>query len=943
MNPLNTPTKRQSERVSNVVSSSVERNQTVHPSKSNIRAKMSSKKIKDTRKRKSTDQSTTTTTTTNPVKLNAKQIRKRRKREQARAAMAKAKEESKKKSKFAEALGSNGPQGTIICPAEETSTTNGAADACDFFWEIESIVGKRYQHGRVQYLVRWKNCPESENTWEPRANLCDTALEEASKYDKQQKEKERQRQTDENKLFACDTEEIPDESEKSEDLPQIQEKDKEDEIDYSHLQNIDDTDELEKQWNWTDSEQVKFKEIERIDVNDPNAKDIITEARLNGVPVVLIGHVGWPNFMKRWLVKKEKTATKAVCTGDNDEQNVHENQQNDHPISCVVKTQNDTAQQNVSNEEENDEPLNLAHTHYSWELDIQKMIDDIGNEDVPIVRRNYKESNPIHGNILASKFLTSCWLDKQEKTTKATKKDTYDPTGSKESKSTSTVNSPKLYLHQWQFPLSDTAGRKLCHQCDPLPNDIFGEDLLRYWIDLPQCESDNPLQYIFMGKEGTMSKLHKDNGGLAITIAPIVGEKECVLVHRADGNNCLYHLSASIEKEDSIDLHKYPLVAHARIWKTIVKPGEILLMPQGTYHQCRNTTPCLSYSRFYLDTTNLLPFLQSMIDGDAPELEHDDLLWNASSELIKKVDQIVDETQIRVKSGKKNIPRLTHDIVRTVNTLRSMRNIIREISRRLSIRNIVKGNRKEKNDGKQRKYITNGNNSSVSDKSMVNNGLGETIVSKDKRSINIGNDATFENRTSSIDWDLLVDDIDLCLHDFRFRRMEKIPPFRKRKVNALSNPLGKSKVNRVSNDEAPAPVVAYKTELELAYLSLPKAVDNKGEINGFSDKIKMIDEVEVGDKIVIKLGERKTRADVLDIMDELHCAYVSFDDYPSLYDEYLPYYMLRLPNSGGINTEIPPDKIKAGLVVIALLGEKREVCAKHKVSFNLPLEIAEFN
>ena len=90
-----------------------------------------------------------------------------------------------------------------------------------------------------------------------------------------------------------------------------------------------------------------------------------------------------------------------------------------------------------------------------------------------------------------------------------------------------------------------------------------------------------------------MSKLHNDPGGLDILIAPIVGEKECILVHR-DDRGLLYDLKPSLEQ---VDLHKFPMTAFARMWKTVVKPGEILLMPYDTFHQCRNVTKCLSYHR----------------------------------------------------------------------------------------------------------------------------------------------------------------------------------------------------------------------------------------------------------------------------------------------------------------------------------------------------------
>ena len=137
------------------------------------------------------------------------------------------------------------------------------------------------------------------------------------------------------------------------------------------------------------------------------------------------------------------------------------------------------------------------------------MIADIGTELVPVVKKNYNADAPIHGNILASTFLENFW-----------------------------GKSSELYLHQWQFTLSLSAGTKMCNKNSPLP--FMGIDLLSSWLDLPQLNHDNPLQYIFMGSKGTFSRLHQDNGGLVITIAPIVGEKEAVMVHR-DDHMCLYH------------------------------------------------------------------------------------------------------------------------------------------------------------------------------------------------------------------------------------------------------------------------------------------------------------------------------------------------------------------------------------------------------------------
>ena len=34
-------------------------------------------------------------------------------------------------------------------------------------FEIERIVEKRYRNNRLEYLIKWRGYPNSENTWEP--------------------------------------------------------------------------------------------------------------------------------------------------------------------------------------------------------------------------------------------------------------------------------------------------------------------------------------------------------------------------------------------------------------------------------------------------------------------------------------------------------------------------------------------------------------------------------------------------------------------------------------------------------------------------------------------------------------------------------------------------------------------------------------------------------
>lgn len=674
-------------------------------------------------------------------------------------------------------------------------------------------------------------------------------MEEATKYCKAEKLKAKKRSEDEQKLFG-DSPEKEEVTNETDDNTTIEKQNTSTtNVADNSIANaaksdipIDDDDDDDKEeeeilvvedatLNWSDADQVIFREVKRINVNDPGAAAIVKEDRINGTPVVLVGHVGWANFAKRWLTEKKAEKKEA-------------------PSNTHVSTAELSGDEACSPKENG---LNLDLSTEKYEFDITKMIKDIGDEDVPVIKRNYDEVKPIHGNIPAAKFLSECWPSSE---TEAELQDHKK-------------KAPKFYLHQWQFPLSDTAGGKLCHQNNPLPNGIMGEDLLKYWLDLPQCKLDSPLQYIFMGREDTHSKLHKDPGGLEISIAPITGQKECVLVHR-DDSHCLYHLTASL---DEIDLHRFPLLSQARVYKTVIKPGEILLMPNGTYHQCCNVTPCLSYSRFHLDTVNLLPFVMSLVNGDAPEIDHRDVIWNLASGLIKKVDEVVDLVQERVLDNKD----VTAGGIReTVETLLTLRNFVREVSRRDEVKKTVKG---------------------PGDK-------------KSKAELN----------PELHDFGVLAADIDVCLHDYRYRESTQIPELKLRKGKVLTNTLSKGvRKNCIGRDLnkfmiGDKPVVVFNSSLENNYMSLPNANVEKhyplAEKNKVGDAL--ISNLTIGDMIAVKLEQKCVKAEVLEVINQMKAAYVSFEDYPSVYDEYLPFDLLRLPSG----TEIPLHDIKSGLVVL---------------------------
>lgn len=172
--------------------------------------------------------------------------------------------------------------------------------------------------------------------------------------------------------------------------------------------------------------------------------------------------------------------------------------------------------------------------------------------------------------------------------------------------------------------------------------------------------------------------------------------------------------------------------------------------------------------------------------------------------------------------------------------------------------------------------------------------------------------------------------------------MKAIPPFKARQGKALKNTIGKGgrkdviKTDLSKFEIEGKPVVAFNTLLEVNYMSLRGADVDKLYPRASREKNgeKLMKELSVGDLVNVKLEQKVVKAEVLELVSQMHSAYLSFEDYPSVYDEWQPTSLLRLPT----RDEISPGDIKPGLVVIDLSNSNVRYCLHFfnlTVTFNL--------
>ena len=105
---------------------------------------------------------------------------------------------------------------------------------------------------------------------------------------------------------------------------------------------------------------------------------------------------------------------------------------------------------------------------------------------------------------------------------------------------------------------------------------------------------------LFFGGKGSHTFMHHDIDFANIFHFHFEGEKLCILFPQSE-NKYLYRVPHSIITHENIDFsnpdfEKWPALRHAKGFKSILKHGEVLYMPEGYWHYMKYLSPGFSMS-----------------------------------------------------------------------------------------------------------------------------------------------------------------------------------------------------------------------------------------------------------------------------------------------------------------------------------------------------------
>jgi len=145
---------------------------------------------------------------------------------------------------------------------------------------------------------------------------------------------------------------------------------------------------------------------------------------------------------------------------------------------------------------------------------------------------------------------------------------------------------------------------------------LFRDDWLNFQLD---NEGNDDYKFVYIGGDGTRTKLHKDVVASHSWSSNLTGSKEWTLIPPTASAHLFTfdhkELVSDIFSEDAMTRARWPNLQKARDAAIIViqNPGETIFVPSTWYHQVRNIGPTLSINHNWINAVCLRSIFRNLV------------------------------------------------------------------------------------------------------------------------------------------------------------------------------------------------------------------------------------------------------------------------------------------------------------------------------------------
>ena len=280
-----------------------------------------------------------------------------------------------------------------------------------------------------------------------------------------------------------------------------------------------------------------------------------------------------------------------------------------------------------------------------------------------------------------------------------------------------------------------------------------------------------------------------------------------------------------------------------------------------------------------------------MFAGDAPEIDHAECVWNATTELVNRVDSYITRFREEKLGTEEVVP---DEISNTIYALRRLRLVCREIALQLDL------HRRQRTLAKKPFLLK------------------------------------CAKEAAGRFWPRIVQDIDNTMHGFTHRHDANPPKFRAAMVRhkGPATSMGDEDDGDISKSVTESNAKRKEIDERINVEALGKGFHELLLLQPFQKELVVADSISLanGDEILIRLKDRQVVGSIIEVVDQMKAVYVSYEGLSTFFDEFRPFSEIKQSEEEGDRSPsslVSEDQSGNGrnseTVVLSAIGGRGEV------------------